>query len=80
MLRVEADIQLINSQIKHGPTGKGQVDGGSLPSEQHHKKDSTLEKIDALLEPSATRQLGAGLGGTTGSMAHELQPSTLARL
>ena len=27
MLRVEADIQLINSQIKHGPTGKGQTDG-----------------------------------------------------
>ena len=39
-----------------------------------------MEKIDALLEPSAMRPLGAGLGSAAGSMAHELQPSTLARL
>lgn len=52
MLRVEADIQMINSQIKNGP-GQGLLEAVPAGADHRRKRDSTMDKIDALLQPSS---------------------------
>lgn len=78
MLRVEADIQMINSQIKNGP-GQAVPEGGLAGPGQRRQRDSTMDKIEALLQPNARPAEGEP-GSAAGSNGLNYQAPTLSTL
>ena len=78
MLRVEADIQMINSQIRNGP-GQAAAEGGPGDLDQRRKRDSTVDKIEALLLPDG-RRAEVERGSAVASNALDCQTMTLSRL